>query len=642
MRLKIFAVLILSGFVHCASQQQNVDTLRIYPMPEVVITATRSEIQMKDSPVYVDIYHPDDIQKLNGSTVADLLKNSTGVFINELGGGASLKTASLRGTSSQNLLILVDGIRNNNMQNGLSFLNQEFLSNVEIIEIVHGGNSALYGADAVGGVVNIITKKPVLESDINVKSSIGSYGLFSYYLHYERTFKNFGFRVSYDMERSKDNYKFRTLNPPSGENELERLNADYLKRNWSVNLNIKPDNKSNLLVQTKFYQSDFGVPGSISYLTPYARQSDDDASVYFHYENKNFNNIIASLKTGFRYSYETYRDKNSHYPINSYYKNLYLYFNPQMTIKLAENIRTIASGEYSEGILYSNDFDSRIIRSQRALYLSNELEQSWDRNYFDRLFLFQTLRYDQTSDVEHSITPKIGFNFRIIKNGDLHIRGSAGNSFRVPTFNDLYYKNFGNPGLMPERSSYFDAGIGTEIKFLGIHRGSVTYFYYDITKRIIFDIEKFKPTNIGEVVSKGVELSYFYDIFDKLIEIEINHTFTSAKKMDRYGSKDSTYGKQLVNLPKNITNGRISLLLKPVRITFMQNFVGERYTSMDNYFSLSSYTVSNANITTKIMFMGIKFIVKLEVNNIFNKYYEIFEGYPIPGRTFCASIGLNY
>jgi vitamin B12 transporter len=622
----------------CFCQKQVADSLKVYPIAEVVVTATRSAISIHDSPVNVDILDINDVKSVNGSTVADLLKNSAGMFINDLGGGASLKTALVRGSSSQNLLILVDGIRQNSMQNGIGVLNPEFLTNIDIIEIVHGGNSALYGSDAVGGVVNIITRKQKPHPGIEFETSVGSYDFSSYLFNANGNLGPIGLYIGYVMERSRDNYLFR-------ENSLQetaRANADYTKSKWIFSLMMTPHPNSYLQMRGQFYKTEFGVPGSMTYPTPNARQSDNDAGIFVNYESNAFKNMILTVRSGFRYTLENYRDPQEYFPIDAYYKNFQLNLNPQIEVRMTDNIRTIIGGEFSEGALWSNDFDTRIIRAQKALYISGETNFTYDRFYLDRFFLFQAVRFDNTSDLDHAITPKIGINVRLLKKGEVRVRMSAGQNFRVPTFNDLYFRNISNPDLKSERSSCFDAGLSAEGKLLGDHRGSLTYFYQDITDRITFDLTTFTPKNLGKAISEGVEIRYGCILFNHLLDIDLNYSFTDTRKMDRYGPTDSTYGRQLAYVPNDLFNMRVSLKINPITVTLFQNFVGKRYTTADNLMSIPSFMISGVNARTEVTLLGLQMMLKAEINNIFNKSYETFEGYPMPGRIFRGTVGLSY
>ena len=152
---------IFSIFFFCTSAiaAEN-DTTKTYHANEVVVTATRSSILQNDSPSPVDILTLQEIQRTNGSSVVDVLRSSEGFFLKDYGPTASLKTVSFRGMAAEHILVLYDGTRLNNFQNGQVDFSLLPMSNIDHIEVVRGGNSSLYGADAVGGIINIISSRP--------------------------------------------------------------------------------------------------------------------------------------------------------------------------------------------------------------------------------------------------------------------------------------------------------------------------------------------------------------------------------------------------------------------------------------------------------------------------------------------------
>ena len=149
------------------------DSAKTYQAAEVVVTATRSSISEKDTPSPTEVLGTSEIHSANGVTVADALQMYTGVLLREYGAGASLATVSLRGSASEHVLVLIDGNRFTGFQNGLVDFSLLPLDNVSRIEVLHGGASALYGADAVGGVINVLTRPVGSDLHVSVKGSVG-------------------------------------------------------------------------------------------------------------------------------------------------------------------------------------------------------------------------------------------------------------------------------------------------------------------------------------------------------------------------------------------------------------------------------------------------------------------------------------
>ena len=618
------------------------DSARMYRAPEVVVTATRSPISEKDAPSPTEVLSANEIRNANGTTVADALQAYTGVLLREYGAGASLATVSLRGSASEHVLVLIDGSRFTGFQNGLVDFSLLPLDNISRIEILHGGASALYGADAVGGVINIITRPVGSEFRVSANGSVGSYGFQRYAARAQGGTGGLGILAGYSNERGKDNYPFSFQRPNASDTSLRRQDADYSKSEIYVNGSLKTDAYSAVDFSVQNITADRGVPGPI--FSPsdisLAREDDKDANVHLRYRDNHISGTELSLNTGFQYSYETYVDPL--YLINSFYKNIMVNVNPQAEAALGSNDRIVVGGEFVQGILQGNDFGVRIQRTQTSVYLSNEYVFGFDRPVLDKLSLFQTLRYDHFSDVGRAFTPKVGFNVRLSRIGDVRVRASYGTSYRAPSFNDLYYVPFNNPELRPEHSQSFDAGVLGSGEVWGRHSIEATYFYANTTDRIVFDPVKYVPVNIGKTVSQGVESSYRGVFFEGAIDVELSYTYTDARKKNSVSPTDSTFDKQLVFVPRNLLKASVGVHLSPVTLNLFRMFTGMRPVNEDNSMTLPAYSLTNANVRADFPFGDWKISAKLELDNIFDVRYQVYSGYPMPGRTYRLEFGVDY
>ncbi len=626
------------------AQQAGEDTAKTYAAPDVVVTATRTSIPEKDAASPTEVLGTERIQNSTGTTVADALQDYTGVLVREYGGGESLATASLRGAASEHVLVLVDGNRFTGFQNGLVDFNLLPLDNVARIEILHGGASALYGSDAVGGVINVITRPADSDFHAFLNASGGSYGFQRYAAQIQGGMNDLSLLVGFSSERANNDYPFSL--PPIGvfQETLHRQDADYRRQELYVNGNGKPDGQSSIDFSVQNVQADRGAPGPL--FSPAdasaARQTDKDITAQLRYRDEHLSAVILSLSSGFQYGYETYRDPNPSYPINSFYKSILFNVNPQVQSVLTREDRIVAGAEFVQGILQGNDFGKTIQRSQTSGYLSNEYTREFESPLFDRLVLFQTLRYDHFSDVGNALTPKLGFNLRIVPQGDLRIRASYGQSYRAPSFNDLYYVPFNNPDLHPEHSRSFDAGLLADGSWWGIHSLQVTYFYANTRDRIVFDPVSYLPVNIGRTVSQGVESAYRGTMFDGIVELFLNYTYTDARKRNSASSADSTFNKQLPLIPGNLLKATLSFRFQPFTVSLFRLFTGIRPANEDNSDILSAHSITDASIAVVEPVGEWRLRAKFEVVNIFNVQYQVYPNYPMPGRTFRVEAGVTY
>jgi vitamin B12 transporter len=640
--MKIVRAAILPVFLCSAvwAQNQRGDSTKTYQLGEVVVTATRSPISIKDSPSPVEVIDLQQIQRMSGGTVADVLQDYSSMFVNTQGADAALKTVFLRGTSPANLLVLVNGSRVNSFQNGLVDFSLLPLNDVERIEIVHSGSSALYGADALGGVVNILTRRP--SSDLQWRAEIGggSFGFQRYLLETQGRLGEIGLLGGYSSERGRDDYPFHPQTVTAADSVLHRLNSDFLRRQIYLHGNLPTGESSLLTFSVQHVLADRGVPGDLQFPTEAARQNDKDVNLLASYLDKHLEGVEFTVNSAFHYNLETYDDPT--FGINSYYKTVYLNVNPQARISVSRSESLVLGGEFGQGVLYGNDFDGRIARVQKSLYLSNEFQFESNRPILDRISLYQTLRYDDISDVDNALTPKVGVNLRILREGDLRIRSSFGRNFRAPSFNDMYYRDYSNPSLKPERSTSFDLGFLSTLHTWGEHTVELTYFHLDTENRILFDPVTFLPVNIGESKSTGLEARYQGHLLNRIIDLTLSYTLADARKTNRSSDNDQSFDKQLLYVPKNVATFNLAFRVEPVVLSLTQSCVGRRYTTEDNSESLPPYFVTSASAVFSVPINSRRVFVKGEVDNMLDRGYEVFQYYPMPGRNFRLTLGFEY
>jgi vitamin B12 transporter len=634
------SVLVLLPCSSVWTRASGPDSTRTYELREVVVTATRSPISIKDSPSPVEVIDLQTIEHANGSTVADVLENYTSVFLKDYGADAALKTVSLRGTASEHLLVLVNGSRINSLQNGLVDFSLLPLSDIERIEIVHSGSSALYGADALGGVVNILTRRP--SSDLRLRAELGggSFGLQRYALETQGRVGEIGLLGGYSSERGRDDFPFYLQGGAASGSQERRINSDFFRQQAYLHVNADPDEHSLLTFSVQNVIANRGTPGDLRFQSEFARQNDNDVNILANYLDTHVEHVEFNLKMAFHYNLETYDDPT--FGINSFYKTVFLNVNPQARARISSAQTLILGGELGQGVLYGNDFDGRISRVQRSAYASNEFQFESGRPFLGRISLYQTLRYDNISDVDDALTPKFGVNVRILKEGDLRLRSSFGWNFRAPSFNDMYYRGFSNPNLKPERSTSFDIGVLTTFESSGEHTLELTYYQLRTKDRILPDPTTYIPVNIGEATSTGLEGRYQGDFLEKKVALTLSYTLADARKASRNSDADPSYDKQLPYVPANVATLNLIFRFEPVVLSVTHSFVGRRYTMADNSEWLSPYHLTNANVVVTVPMSSRRLFVKAEVNNILDKDYEVFQYYPMPGRNFRFTLGLDY
>ena len=631
---------------------------------EIIVESNRLKMKNSEAPNKIQVLDEAFLRLLNGSSLPDALQLSDAVFIKDYGFNSGTKTISLNATQSEHTLILLNGVRLNSRQNAQVDISLYNLDNIERIEISKGGSSALYGSEAIGGVINIITKNDISFKPVgfDLKAGIGSYGQRKFYGSFSHSFNmsfldNINYKLSYSDERAKNNFEYNFKNGIVSVLK-ERENSDFNTQVLNFDLSFMDKEKSNYKIFLNYSHFERGVPGvDLGYSTGTARQIDYNFLSGFSYDRKIDENLF--LKSDFSYSYqlEKYYDPstfNLAAGINSFYKlsdfstvNVLSYipnekFNIQGGSELSFNY--IESNETEEGDL-----------TQGAVFALSKIEADLLRGA--KVTLYPSIRYDYFSNISEKnvITGKLGINIKPISKTEFNLKSSIGNNFSAPTFNELYWKDLGNKDLRPEKSVSFDAGLYYKFNAIGINEFEASYFNIITTDRIIWTPVSgtiWKPVNVGKVKSEGIDLSLRSDFsFSKRFNAgtSVNYTYSNALKKNSDFENDPTYNKQLIYLPKEMVKASImmnylttSKLLNYVSFNLFYSFSTKRYTNFENTQFAPRYDFIDGNIGFGFRIDKVKIGTKFIVNNILNENYSVIPGYPMPLRNYKFEISFKY
>lgn len=624
-----------------AAEQSATDSAKIYPLKEVVITATRFATPINESPSAIELITKEQITRTNATTLADVLQNASSIFIKDYGTAGGLKTISIRGTTAEHNLILINGSKINNFQNGLVDLSLLPVDNIERVEVVQGGNSALYGSDAIGGVVNILTTKSSEERKFNLTGTKGSFNYNKYQVGYsDRLHGQIGLSIKYLNEYGDDNYNYNVIDSSIVK---KRENANFKRHNLYLSTDIE-HGKTNFYSASLYTNSQRGIPGSLAFPSLKANQNDKTLSTQFILNNSSLNKINIKLSSSVYYSHQIYSDID--WSINSFSKNIHYNINPQFDYTLSQNILIAFGGEYAKGKLEGVDYVSKIKKQQKSIYLTSNINIELANDYVKKINMYPTIRFDKYSQFDGEVIPKIGFSSTLYK--DVYFRTGYGINYRIPTLNDLYYidswGNKGNANLKPEYSRAFDIGINRSFDFLGKVIIDGSYFKIDIRDKIIWmptPIWTYSPLNIGKVATQGYSIKLNW-LLNRYIEFEGKYTYTDSRKRNANGDNDPTFDKQIIYTPKGITKLGLNLSYEFISLNLFQQFVSKRFVDEVNTKSLSPYSIISGNISFNYKTNYGNYSAKFEMNNMLDKNYQVMNDYPMPLRNYRFTIGLEY
>ena len=618
---------------------QSGDTVK-YSTEEINISGTKIRTNKFDSPEKIQYIDKYKIMNKNGNNLSDILQLGAGVYIKSYGGNNSLNTISLNCLGAEHTLVLLNGFKMNSSQNNIIDLNTISKDNIESIEILNSGSSSIYGSEAMGGVVNIITKNnPVQDLNLKISGQAGSYEQRKLFLGIGKNFNNLSIDLSLSKESSLNNFEYYYDNG-YGRSLKERDNSNYDHTNYTFDIKYLLGKSSFLNYFSNYSDQQRNIPGIET----------GSASSNSSQTDKNYNNILSYLNVlsdkltfdtqlNYQVNLQNYSDKAI---ISSYYKNIFISNSYQLNFKKNE-FEVVSGLQLNYSALKSNEIQDNIKRYQPGIFIVSKI----DLNSF--VEIYPSVRYDYISDINDNVlSGKFGINIRPVNNTSFNIKASAGNNYAAPTFNELYWKDLGNKDLKPERSLNLETDIIYGFNFISENSVELTYTYIDAGNKIVWSPNSsglWTPANIG-LSSSNVFLidANFKKQFNEALsaDININYSYSSTVKKSSEYEGDPTYGKQIFYIPQELAKCNIALKYRQFGINVFYTFTGRRYTDFENTRYLKAVDLFEGNIYQNIETGKINTQIRFEVNNIFNADYQIIKGYPTPLRNYRMSVSFEY
>ena len=639
---------------------------RSYQLPEVVVTSTRVRQTSQYTPSFITVVDKKEIDALDGTSLAEVLSPISGFFIKDYGGISGLKTIAERGMGTEHTLILLNGVRVSSMQNGLVDLGSFPIGGIGSVEVVRGGQSASYGADAVAGLVNVITNPIDPHTSAEVSSSTGSFGYRRYLVSGNLSSGIDGIRLSYGQERSRGDFPFKYHNGPAVWS-LSRRNADYLARYANGQGRLIMGDRTQLTVVASGYSSERGVPGQLvsPYATGQARQLDADHLVQASLSSDIGEDLALALSAQAHFSYERYEDPGLNIggtTLDTYFRNDDIRIVPRLELNLSD-IASMSTGvELANTTASGNSLEKDVARRQLGAFVAMELTLLKSVPVVRDLSVFPTLRLDAISGVAPVWSPQLGVLLRLheftvgpFRGITPAFRSTMSRNFRMPTFNELYFSGgggFGDPTLRPERSTSVDIGGSLQFSFAGEQQIQATFYSNDMTDRIVWTESSGSsvvPKNLRRVRSTGAEWFYRWTIPENLVSLELSHATSRSRKISADVPGDPSFNKYLPYVPLSVTslsmNSTLSLpefVLKEIGMNVAYSYVSYRYITEDNTDFLPSYQVVSAGIRGKCLVKSFSIVASVVVDNLLNEDYQVMPGYPMPQRSYRATVAVEF
>jgi len=635
------------------------------------------------------------LEKLNTHSVADALRYFSGIQLKDYGGVGGIKTVNIRSMGTHHLGISYDGVALGNAQNGQIDLGQFSLDNVEEITLYNGQKSAIFQpASDFGnaGLIYIRTKEPEFRryggtgvrryenTHLRFKAQYGSSDMLRLSALWEQKLsETVSSSVSAGFLTASGKYKFRyerrypdgttawdtTAVRQNGDIHAERIEANLYGRLWQGSWQVKG----------YLYNSARGIPGAIVNNVWRRGERQQDLNTFFQaaYDKSIGNKFATRWLAKYAYYNTHYVNRDStQLPVDNRYKQQEFYFSTANVLELLPNWSASLSYDFkwnklnadiwnfayptriSNLVSLATAIDYKHLKAQGSLLATfiNDRYRKYGgtgaRGYENSSAAANSSFFTLHSSLQ-KLTPAVFVNVYPFRGTFFSLRAYVKQSFRMPTFNDLYYTDMGNANLVPERATQYDVGFALNKHFTqGIVRHAEMHFdaYYNTVHDKIVAYPKgqqFRWTmlNLGKVHIKGIDVEAEADFKigkDLVATARAQYTYQDAR--DVTDPADSYYNDQIPYIPWHSGSAIVGLSYKNWDLNYSFIYAGERYDEQENilYNHMEPWYTSDLSLRYQFVVYSLKFIAQAEVNNVLDQDYEVIVNYPMPGRNYTLSL----
>lgn len=588
------------------------NTLTIDP---IVISATKIEQSLKETTANIDVITHEELEEKHITSVMEALRILGNIPIAQSGGIGQTSSFFQRGFSSDNTVVLIDGLRYNDptTTKGQAQLEHLMVNDIERIEILNGAQSGIWGANAVAGVINIITKKATEKLQLGGTLEYGSYATSKIGANISQKLGN----ISYYIGANQLNSNGFSAQTPRGENPEDYEADGYKNQTFNAKLGYDITASDTLLGQFTFIDAKVQYDGN-------------DPFTYAPLPNSSANEVhqINSLGSlGYRHHFNADDYVDATYALTSFDKKdplgqttAFKGTNKELTLLGSFHYAPNSSVVLGGNTLTSKDTISSHQLDSKGIFLTNT-------NRFENLILTESLRHDMYDSFNDKTTGKIGVKY--LFTNTVAISSNYGTAYRTPSLYELYAGYYGNPNLQPETTKSFDMTL--QYKHL-----SLTYY-----NNLVDNLIGYNPsTYVNEQVSgtsrfKGYEVRYNNSI-GELLSVDLSYTKLSAKDKD---------GNYLIRRPQESAMGSLTYYpMSTLSLGTTINYIGTRPDTDYTTYPFTAVQTGRYTLVSAVMNYDLNSNITLYLkgDNLTDKRYQEVDGYGTAGRSVYTGLNAKF
>ena len=635
-----------------AQGQIFTDSTQAKNIPQVTVTGDRTQNARS---VATSKQADATLMQAAGSLqISDVIKYFSGATVKDYGGIGGLKTVSVRGLGAQHTAVAYDGIIITDNQTGQIDLGKFSASQARSVRMVSGPDNDLLQPASLAAQAAVITlnaSRPQL-GNAAVRSwseaKLGSFGTWS--VLGGSDFKaNPTNTVSLQAEWLKSRGDYPYIQEGAGSRNMTRDNSDIQRLRLEAALFSDLTENTTLTTRAYWFQSEQGLPANIYYNDTPARERlwNRNGFIQSTLSQNVTDKLTLRINAKYGITHTRYLDPDAN-TIQGKTDNRYTeqegYLSGVVLYRIRERLSASAgidgrlSGLDGNGAQMAAPTRITLNSTAAVKYASDRLTVTGRLNH---VITSEKTKLRKAAESYNHLSPTIGLNWLAWPSAGLHVRASYSNTFRLPTFNDLYFEQIGRRDLRPEQARVTSAGVTLDNQYGTLHYSFYADFYNsDVKDRIMAvpdgNTVKWKMVNLGRVLTHGIETGLDISRTAGLIRPAARISYTYQRAMDKSDSGSSVWNHQIAYTPRHSASAVAWIETPMVNVSCNIIYSGEFFSNGYNgpEFRMPHYYETGCSAWREFELDGFTATIKAECINLTDYRYEFVHNYPMPGRQF--------
>ena len=646
--------------------QENKDSINgeAYLLDGVTVTARRMPAKIT-STTSVQVFGKEDLKNLGLQNMGDAVKRFAGTNVRDYGGIGGLKTVSVRNLGAAHTAVSYDGVAISNTQAGQIDIGRFSLDNVSTLSLAIGHDDNLLQSArlfASAGVLNIETEKPHFENGKRHHTQVQMRGgSFGYLTPAIRHWQALGERTKLSVEgnylHAEGEYPF-TLKNGTLVTEQKRINSDVESYQGEVNLFHTFKDESELSAKAYYYNSKRGLPGAVILYNSESdeRLWDENFFAQAKYKKSFSPQWTLQAQGKYNYSWNKYEDTGVEYTggkqtdtnrQTEYYLSASALYKPTSAWSFSLSQDGFINRLHTNGANSPEPVRYTSLTALNARFQSGQLKASGS---VVATYITEEVKAGNTPEDRKRLSPTLSLSWQPWEGEQLFVRALYKNTFRVPTFSDLYYLRVGNTSLKPEKATEYTVGLtwsGTPFSFTDFVSLTVDGYYNEVNDKIIAFPSTYvwKMQNYGKVHITGIDATLATAIpLGKSVNLNLSGNYSWQKALDVTNPEAKNYKHQLPYTPEHNGNVSATLEMPWVNVGYTVTMVSKRYFLAQNIEAnrIDGYSEHTATLWREFKLGKCGLRLQAEIINLTDAQYDVIKYYPMPGRSWRLTGTFNF